>query len=447
MRKTLFIKNAAILTATSLILRGLGMILRAYIASSVGDEGMGLYQLVFSVYTFAAAFTGAGIPTAVTRLAADEIAYGDKDGLSEAVTKGLSGALFFAALSFTAVFFGAEFISEKLLGTDAALCLKILCFSLPFMAASSVIKSYFAARRKAFPSSISQLLEQAARMILCFSLIKKFAVRGTVFAVAAVIISDTAAEIISFLFLTVVFSCDLKKVKPKGQRVHKNTGKELTRIAVPLTAGRYLTTSLRSIENVLLPRMLAVTLGMSEAMKGFGAVKGMALPLLLFPSSVLFAVSGLLIPEMSEAKTGGKPYVIKYAVRKTLSVTLLLGVGSAFVFMLFGEKAASLIYKSALAEKTVKYLAPLTPVMYIDGVCDGLLKGLDRQNITFRNALIDSAVRIGLIFILPRYYGLPGFIAVMYISNILTCTLNLLELKKVTFGNKYNKRQCCRALP
>jgi stage V sporulation protein B len=68
--------------------------------------------------------------------------------------------------------------------------------------------------------------------------------------------------------------------------------------------------------------------------------------------------------------------------------------------------------------------------MYLDSVCDGILKGLDQQLFTFRTAIVDSLLRIGMIvFMLPRW-GIWGFITVMYISNLLTCMLNVRRLLK-----------------
>ena len=71
MKHKIFIKNAAILTATSLILRTVGIFFRVWLSSAVGAEGMGLYQLSMSVYVFASTFATCGICTAVTRLVSE----------------------------------------------------------------------------------------------------------------------------------------------------------------------------------------------------------------------------------------------------------------------------------------------------------------------------------------------------------------------------------------
>ena len=61
MKKHTFLKNAFILTATSLLLRTVGMFFRVYMSGKIGAEGMGLYQLIFSIYVLASTFATSGI--------------------------------------------------------------------------------------------------------------------------------------------------------------------------------------------------------------------------------------------------------------------------------------------------------------------------------------------------------------------------------------------------
>ena len=49
MQRQSYVRNAAILTATGLLLRAIGMFFRVYIAARIGAEGMGLYQLIYTV--------------------------------------------------------------------------------------------------------------------------------------------------------------------------------------------------------------------------------------------------------------------------------------------------------------------------------------------------------------------------------------------------------------
>ena len=66
-------KNAVIMTITAILLRTIGIFFRIYLSGCIGAQGMGLYQLIFSVYVLAATFASSGISTAVARLITDEL--------------------------------------------------------------------------------------------------------------------------------------------------------------------------------------------------------------------------------------------------------------------------------------------------------------------------------------------------------------------------------------
>ena len=78
MNKRAFVKNTAVMTMTSLLLRSLGIVFRIFISNRVGAEGMGLYQLVLSVYVLGGTFASAGLVTAVTRLVAEQLIRGNR---------------------------------------------------------------------------------------------------------------------------------------------------------------------------------------------------------------------------------------------------------------------------------------------------------------------------------------------------------------------------------
>lgn len=80
MKKFRLLKNAALLTVTGFFLRGLGMIFRIYISGRIGEEGMGLYQLISSVYFLFITLAQSGISVTVTRLCAQKFALRDSLG-------------------------------------------------------------------------------------------------------------------------------------------------------------------------------------------------------------------------------------------------------------------------------------------------------------------------------------------------------------------------------
>lgn len=435
MKKTVFIKNAAILTTSSLILRFAGIFFKVWLAAAIGAEGIGLYQLVFSLYMFAATFATSGICTAVTRLIGEELVLGNKSGVKRILTRCIQLSLFIAVITFVILFFGAEFIANNILhDARATLSLKTLAFSLPFMGICSCIKGYFMARRRASPPSTAQLLEQLVRIAIIMLIVTKYDNIGLKFACAAVFAGDSIAEAVSCLYVYVRYRLDFKKLvisSPISRKPYKLLP-AISHIALPITSGRYLNSLLRMIENILVPICLSGSVYGGNGIALFGMIKGMALPILFFPSTLLNALSTLLLPEISEAAARKRWGVVQSITHRIIKITSLISIIFSALFFVWGRQLGLLVYSSEEVGFLLRALSPIVPFMYLDAISDGILKGLDQQKFTFVTSIGDSAIRIVLILLVLNRWGIYGFIGVMYFSNFLTAFLNIRRLTKAS---------------
>ena len=110
------------------------------------------------------------------------------------------------------------------------------------------------------------------------------------------------------------------------------------------------------------------------------------------------------------------------------------------LFTVYAYEIGRILYRSEEIGFYISVLGPLMPLMYLESMVDGLLKGLDRQIATFRYTVVDSAARIFLIVVLLPLFGMKGFLFVMLVSNLLTSLLNLSALLRVTGGLLYTSR-------
>lgn len=436
MKRTL-VKNAAILTVTSLILRTIGIFFRIYMSNAVGAEGMGLYQLIFSIYVLAATFASSGISTAVTRMVADELVCGTRRSVRHVLRRSILVSVVLGAVSAALVWAFANPIGTRWIKDVRSIpALKVLTVGLPFMGISSCLRGYFIAREKAAVPSRAQLLEQVVRIAVTVCLIERLSGDGIGMACVAVILGDTVAEIASCLYLGIGFLWDKRQLPQPTAPSHsaqKGVLRRLWRIAAPITAGRYLNTILRTIENILVPACLTTFLVSSTAaLSQFGMLKGMVMPLLFFPASFLNAITTLLIPEVSRANTLQQHQTIERAVTRSLQLTLISSILISGIFTLFAKELGMLIYHDEEVGFLLQVLAPLMPIMYLESIVDGILKGLDQQASSLRYSVLDSASRIVLIGLIVPRFGMAGFLFIMVLSNYLTCGLNLHRLLKVT---------------
>lgn len=75
-------------------------------------------------------------------------------------------------------------------------------------------------------------------------------------------------------------------------------------------------------------------------------------------------------------------------------------------------------------------LAPLVPLLYLDMVTDGLLKGLDQQIRSLLYNTLDASLRVTLMAVLLPVLGLKGYFIILYACGILNVTLSLSRLLK-----------------
>ena len=87
MTKRKFLLQGIALTAFSLFFRITNIGYRAYLSGKIGAEGMGLYQLIFSVFLLAITLSTSGISLAVTRMVTAAIAANRRCTVRSVVTQ------------------------------------------------------------------------------------------------------------------------------------------------------------------------------------------------------------------------------------------------------------------------------------------------------------------------------------------------------------------------
>ena len=432
-RGRLYAKNAALLTVSGLGLRVLGMVFRVCIAGYLGSEGMGLYQLILAVYMVFTSLASAGINVASTRLAAQSLARGR--GMAATLRGLCTAALSLGSVAMLAQTLLSGPIARWFLhDARAELGLRVLAPSLPFIAVAGAVRGCFLAQRRVEPGILSQSIEQLVRMGAAVLGLRAVAAWGAAWGCAAVLLANTVSEAVS-CGIVWAFAVKEPAFRPRpgqAEPTHPYREKELYGIVLPVTGSRLLASGLQAAESSLIPTCLARYLGdRAAAVAQYGDFKGMAMPLLFFPFSVLAALSGLLMPEITRARTQKDNAAARRLVGRMMRLSGAFALAAGAGFFVFGAPLAARLYGNAAVGQYVRVLALAAPFMYLESMVDGVLKGLGEQLATFRYSLLDSVLRIPAIVLLLPKYGMPAFLGIMVASNALTCTLNTLRMCKM----------------
>lgn len=144
MTKRKFLIQGAALTAVSLLLRITNMGYRSFLSQEMGAAGMGLYQLIFSIFMLTVTLSTSGISLAVTRMVTAAIAIGKRQVVRSTVARCFGFCLSISLSIALLLFFLAKPAAAVFLGNaQAAPCLRILGVGLPFMSLCTCMKGYF----------------------------------------------------------------------------------------------------------------------------------------------------------------------------------------------------------------------------------------------------------------------------------------------------------------
>lgn len=427
--------NAILLAVVSVIMRAVSVSFNVYVSEKLGASGMGLFSLIMSVYGFAVTFATSGINLAVVRLVAENMDQ-TRGNVKKIMRACLSYTLFFGILAFLILFSSSAVIGEHVLGDVRTIpSLRMIAVSLPFIAVTSALGGYFNGVRRVYKNAVTQVLEQTTKLVLCTAGLIFLAPAGLEYGCLAVVGGGSIAELISFIISFSLYLYDRKHNFEEGNtasdKIKEKTSKlkEVISIAFPVALSAYARSGLITAEHLAIPWGLKKNgASTDKALASYGIIHGMVMPVILFPSAILSAFSGLLIPEVAECRAKNDVSQIRYITGRVFQVSLLFSIGVAGIFICFSNELGMTIYKSSEAVAYIKLIAPLIPVMYLDSAVDSMLKGLGQQLHSMKINIIDASLSLILVVILIPKIGIYGYIIVIFVCEIINISLSICRL-------------------
>ncbi len=419
------LQNTVVLTLSGIIMRCVGLSYQVWLAGRIGSDGIGLFQLIASVNALCATFAISGIRFTSTRLVSEELGLGRPRGAVSAVGCCLAYASFFGTAAFMLMFFGAEKIGFLWIrDARTVLSLRMLSLCMPFVSLSSVFGGWFIANRKVVQASVIQILEQLINIGCAILFLSKVEGGDLEQCCAAIAKSNVIADACSFALSLLTYLA----LKPKGKTDIEvlGLGSRMLKIALPLGLSAYARVSLTSLENLLIPRKLRLS-GMSAqaALSGYGVIGGMVFPVITFPSCILVAAAELSISELTAAQVSGDMARVRSTVKSLLKATLLFSLAVGLFMFCMSEELGVAVYKSLEAGRYIRIFAFLIPIMYMDIITDGCLKGLGQMLHSMIFNVCEAAIGVLFVIILIPRYALGGYIFILFFCECFNFCLSM----------------------
>ena len=220
-------EGTAIFILSTLIIKIMGAVYKIPLCNLLGSKGVGLYQMVFPVYSLCITIACGGLPTAMTQIIAK--GYNAENLLKKCLKSFLAIAI---VLSLAIVVFSNKIALAQ--GDNSA---RLLYFAIApailFVSVICCFRGYFQGKGNFKPTAFSQMIEQVVKCVfgvIALLLVKRNIIIRTLFACFAI----TFSEIIALVYLALKY----KKYRKKTLENNLNTKisfKQLFIIIAPIT--------------------------------------------------------------------------------------------------------------------------------------------------------------------------------------------------------------------
>lgn len=415
--------------------RFFGFTYEILLSKILGAKAMGLFQMSISVVMFFLVFTISGIPTAVTKLVAEESSLKHNYNVEKVFRTAIKFNFSMSLILSLILFMFAKPIASHVFKDEAMIiAVYLLIPAIIIISCSNVIRSYFYGRKNMLTPSVSQTIEHFSRFVIVIGLL--FLLRpidpfhGTLIAILGISIGE---------FFDLLWSIYSKRrlynrltSKSSNTWGSFKTLSKLLIFAGPLTISGLFNVSLNFLNSLLIPsRLIYAGYTSNLAMETFGRVIGMVMPLIHLPFVVTSALVVSLIPSLAEQVMLRKYKNIEEDISISIKATLLVSIPLSVILIFFHKAIAINLYGDILVSPYIKILALATPLVALQHLFSGVLAGINQEKSSTIYRMIGMSLRIFLIYVLvgnPKY-EINGFFISFFISNLLILLFDILVLK------------------
>ena len=492
-KKQSLLNGALILSGAIVLVKVLSILFKLYVANKIGYGGTGLYSTAYNIYTPIYSIALAGLPTAVSKMVASEMAQGRYKDVKKLF--GVSNMLFtFAGLIGTAIMLLLAYPFAKSVGSMNALpSIIAIAPSLFFCCVMSGYRGYYQGMRNMTPSAVSQIFEAGGKLIFGWLFLNivlgstlGFANSvpflsglvtspGAAYASAAAILGVSVGSLLGLLYLIVrrfavrdPITHQMLESSPAAQS-RKTLARKLIRIAIPIAVSSLVFNVTTLIDNwtilnrlkVVLERDFATVANMYPdivAARGFTPETAAEFKEYLFGAydmvleiknvvptfTITLGLSAL--PILSEAWTQKDAVTVRRSIETMIRLCMLIAFPAGVGMMVLSDDLLYLLFgASEMNAPAIPYIAPIL-IFYGFSVFSlaltqpltSALQAIDRMDVPIKAMGIGATVKIVANFVLVSIpsVNIQGAVFGSILCNMVMVVYSMIVLAKET-GLKY----------
>lgn len=427
MKKNNFIKSTIILIIGGFITKILGLIIKIVLSRNITTETLGTYMMIMPTFMLLITLAQLGFPIAISKLVAEEKYNNKKIVFSSIPIILLLNIILLIIIIIISKPFATTILNNKNLKNP----LIYIGLVLPFISISSILRSYFFGKQKMIPHVISNITEDIIRLLTLIIGLPLITKKGLYPTVNFIILTNIISEITSIIIL--LFFLPKKITIKKEYFIPNKQINNILKIGIPSTSSRIIGCISYFLEPIIITNILA-KVGYSNYLitTEYGIITGYVMPLLLLPSFFTSAISNALLPVVSNSYSNKNYKYTRKKIKQAILFSLLIGIPSTFIFILFPTQLLKLIYKTNEGTKYLKILAPIFLLHYIQTPLTSSLQAMNKAKIAMKATLIGSILKIIILTTtLPLKIGLWPLIISISVNTIYITLHHINKIKKI----------------
>lgn len=442
-----FMSGVLVLTASTVIVKIIGLAYKIPLLSVLGADGMGYFNTAYEIFALLCGVSSTGMPVAVSMLISSACEAGNsarawgiyKTSSALLLTKGV---LFSAALAIL-----ARPLAEAIGNPRAYLAILAISPALLFSCISGAVRGYFQGLRIMLPTAVSQLTEALGKLIIGVGFAAFAVSRGmeTDVAAAFAVLGVSVGGLVSAIYLFVRRRADGERLCCRKSKSTHERGKyffELLRISLPITVCSALTGCTRIIDMTLIMRRLQdIGTSLVSANKIYGAYTTLALPVYGLVPAFVPPITESLIPRLSAAIEVKHRDEEKRAIAGAARLTVFIAMPASMGIMLYSGQIISLLFGSnadalAVAAPLLSALGASVLISCLITASNAVLQSYRRVLLPIISLAAGAAVKAFSAYFLMGNpsIGVMGAPVSTLLSNLCVLTLNLVFLSRCAHG-------------
>ena len=438
LKENKFARGALILLVGGLICKLIGAIYRIPLSNILGPEGIGIYQLVFPIFSLFLILASGGSATALSKLVASCRAKGENKRARRFLFQSII-LLLIVSLVFSGLFlaFGGPLSSFQ--GNEkAALGYVGAAIAIVFASVLTAFRGYFQGYQNMTPTAVSQIIEQVLKLVLGLTFAHLLIGRGPAYGAMGAMIGVGVSEIFALLYLAITYAFKRKKLdilEPEIETTFSQDLKLLIKQTLPITLNSLIMPLILAIDSFLIVNLLVSSGNSSEiSTEMFGVYSGMVNSLVNFPTVFSMALAISLVPAISYGREKREKNLDASSVFKLI---FYIAIPCIFIYFCFSREIIAVLYPSATNQNLLSLGALLLRIsainiLYISllQITTAILQGNGKSLAALANVSVAGVIKILLTLVfVSGAFGIYGAAIASAICYSIAAGLNIITLR------------------